>query len=55
MTFELILLQCADDPEASHVQHHRDFLKEHVVFKEVFAFTCLFLYYGRMVQVEEGW
>lgn len=25
----------ADDPEVTHIQHHRSFLKEHVVFKEV--------------------
>lgn len=24
-----------DDPDILHVQHHRNFLKEHVVFKEV--------------------
>lgn len=28
-----------DDPDAPHV-HHRNFLKEHVVFKEVHCFFC---------------
>ena len=27
----------ADDPEVPNVQHHRNFLKEHVVFKEVIS------------------
>lgn len=28
-------MRFADDPEVPHVQRHRSFLKEHVVFKEV--------------------
>jgi protein phosphatase-4 regulatory subunit 3 len=29
------------DPEVPHVQHHREFLKEHVVFKEVYFVILL--------------
>lgn len=32
----------ADDPDIPHVQHHRSFLNEHVVFKEVAIIPYLF-------------
>lgn len=46
-SFFLQTLPCflviSDDPEVPHVQHHRKFLKEHVVFKEVY-FVILLLF-----------
>lgn len=32
---QFLLLWFADDPDVPEVQHYRNFLKEHVVFKEV--------------------
>ena len=35
INLEWFILFISDDPEVPHVQHHRKFLKEHVIFKEV--------------------
>jgi hypothetical protein len=37
----LVFLVISDDPEVPHVQHHREFLKENVVFKEVYFVILL--------------
>ncbi|KAF9674254.1 hypothetical protein SADUNF_Sadunf10G0108300 [Salix dunnii] len=29
-----LIMDVIDDPDISHIQHHRNFLKEHVIFKE---------------------
>ena len=41
MTCMLTLL--IDDPGVPHSQHHRNFLKEHVVFKEVTLCSLMLL------------
>lgn len=49
-TSEPLIFKYADDPEVPHVQNHRSFLKEHVVFKEVYFLAWLFL-----LLWEESW
>jgi len=45
-----MLFHFTDDPGVPHSQHHRNFLKEHVVFKEVTQ-SCL-CYWFYVIQTQ---
>lgn len=57
LDFSNIFLPFADDPEVPCVQHHRNFLKEHVVFKEVTHCqpVLFFLGWGLVSGWGQGW
>ena len=45
--FSWISYAISDDPEVPHVQHHRKFLKEYVIYKEVYLGSDYLFYFGR--------